>query len=78
MFVADALGEPHDAAMDIAFIDNTDPDGIARTLAAIGDRLAETLVIVITKSGGTPDTRNGMLLARHALEKWSALCKVPP
>ena len=68
MFVADALGEPHDAAMDIAFIDNTDPDGIARTLAAIGDRLAETLVIVITKSGGTPDTRNGMLLVRHALE----------
>ena len=68
MFVADALGEPHDAAMDIAFVDNTDPDGIARTLAAIGDRLAETLVIVITKSGGTPDTRNGMLLVRHALE----------
>jgi len=69
MFVADALGKPNDAAMDISFIDNTDPDGIARTIDAIGERLAETLVIVTTKSGGTPDTRNGMLLVRHALEE---------
>ncbi|MGI6607185.1 MAG: glucose-6-phosphate isomerase [Peptococcia bacterium] len=43
------------------FLDNTDPDGIARVLGELEDYLAETLVIVISKSGGTVETRNGML-----------------
>ena len=47
------------------FIDNTDPAGIDRTLDALGDRLATTLVIVISKSGGTPETRNGMKEVQH-------------
>ena len=68
MFVADALGQPGDDKMQVAFVDNTDPDGIARTLAKLKGRLAETLCIVITKSGGTPDTRNGMMVVRHAFE----------
>ena len=59
-FVAQALA-PLDAPLAIHFIDNTDPAGIDRTLAAIGDRLKTTLVSVISKSGGTPETRNGML-----------------
>lgn len=58
--VADALGDPR----RIHFLDNTDPDGIARTLAGLD--LAKTLTIVISKSGGTPETRNGMLLAKAA------------
>src|SRR6267142_183825 len=33
MFVADALGNPGNAPMRVDFIDNTDPDGIARALA---------------------------------------------
>ncbi len=48
------------------FFDNTDPDGFDRTLAAIGDGLAETITIVISKSGGTKETRNGMLEAAAA------------
>src|SRR5258706_5879160 len=48
--------------MKIHFIDNTDPDGIARVLETLKDRLGETLVIVTSKSGGTPDTRNGMVV----------------
>ncbi|MCH2115944.1 MAG: glucose-6-phosphate isomerase [Pirellulales bacterium] len=68
MFVADALGQPGDDKMRVAFVDNTDPDGIARTLAKLKGRLTETLCIVITKSGGTPDTRNGMMVVRHAFE----------
>src|SRR5205823_1439097 len=48
------------------FFDNTDPDGIDRTLAAIGAGLGETLTIVTSKSGGTKETRNGMLEAAHA------------
>src|SRR5262245_21080737 len=59
MFVADALGNPSDK-MRIDFIDNTDPEGIARILARLSGQLNETLCIVTSKSGGTPDTRNGM------------------
>src|SRR4051812_38002442 len=66
MFVADALGDPAADRMRIDFIDNTDPDGIARALARLAGRLAETLVVVASKSGGTPETRNGMLLVADA------------
>jgi glucose-6-phosphate isomerase len=58
--VADALGRPDDRMIP-SFLDNTDPDGIDRLLATLGPDLARTLVIVISKSGGTPETRNGML-----------------
>jgi glucose-6-phosphate isomerase len=52
--------------MTAAFLDNTDPDGIARAFAALEGRLGETLVVVTSKSGGTAETRNGMLLAAEA------------
>jgi glucose-6-phosphate isomerase len=65
-FVADALGDPQHDRMAVHFFDNTDPDGIDRTLRRIGARLPHTLAIVISKSGGTPETRNGMLLAEAA------------
>jgi glucose-6-phosphate isomerase len=55
--------------MKIDFIDNTDPDGIARALAGLSSRLGETLCIVASKSGGTPETRNGMLLVVDAYRK---------
>ena len=66
-FVADALGSASDP-MDIYFFDNTDPDGFDRVLAKIGDGLAHTLVVVISKSGGTKETRNGMLEAEARFE----------
>ncbi|WP_437605882.1 glucose-6-phosphate isomerase [Sorangium sp. So ce834] len=59
-FVASALGTPADR-MQPYFFDNTDPDGIDRTLDAIGDDLGATLAVIISKSGGTKETRNGML-----------------
>jgi glucose-6-phosphate isomerase len=59
-FIADALGSTRDP-MDIYFFDNTDPDGFDRVLGKIGKELAHTLVVVISKSGGTKETRNGML-----------------
>jgi glucose-6-phosphate isomerase len=65
-FVADALGDPATDKLRIHFIDNTDPDGIARTLRHLAGKLPETLCIVETKSGGTPETRNGMLLVADA------------
>ncbi|HVK09385.1 MAG TPA: glucose-6-phosphate isomerase [Gemmataceae bacterium] len=66
MFVADALGDPAADKMRVDFLDNTDPDGIDRTLRRLGGRLAETLCVVASKSGGTPETRNGMLLVADA------------
>ena len=48
--------------MDVVFLDNTDPEGIDSLLDALGpDTLATTLVLVTSKSGGTPETLNGML-----------------
>ncbi len=69
MFVADALGDPLEDRMQIEFIDNTDPEGIARVLKKLGKSLQETLCIVTSKSGGTPETRNGMLLVADAYQK---------
>ena len=63
--VADALWGPGDR-LQPHFLDNTDPDGIDRVLGGLGRALGETLAIVISKSGGTPETRNGMLEAEAA------------
>lgn len=68
MLVADALGDPGRDRLRPEFLDNTDPDGFARVLSRLEGRLRETLVVVTSKSGGTPETRNGMLAARAALE----------
>jgi glucose-6-phosphate isomerase len=67
-FVADALGTQDDK-MRLHFFDNTDPDGIDRTLASLSHRLDHTLVVTISKSGGTPETRNGMLEAEAAYKR---------
>jgi glucose-6-phosphate isomerase len=67
-FVSRALGDPSRDRLRPHFFDNTDPDGIDVVLRQIGDDLRETLTVVVSKSGGTPDTRNGMLEAQHAYE----------
>jgi glucose-6-phosphate isomerase len=67
-FVSDALGTPQDR-MQTCFFDNTDPDGMDRVISGIGDTLSETLAIVISKSGATKETRNGMLEAMEAYRK---------
>ena len=66
-FVADALA-PHSPPLEIHFIDNTDPAGIDNILTKLQDRLTSTLVLVISKSGGTPETRNGMIEVKKAYE----------
>lgn len=66
-FVSEALAAVN-PPLTLHFIDNTDPAGIDRTLAQLKDRLASTLVLTISKSGGTPETRNGMLEVKHAYE----------
>ena len=50
-----------DEHMRFYFIDNTDPDGMDRVISSIGKGLAETLILIISKSGGTLETRNAMI-----------------
>ncbi len=53
--------------MDVFFLDNTDPDGIETLLDMLGpDTLATSLILVTSKSGGTPETLNGMLEVENA------------
>jgi glucose-6-phosphate isomerase len=65
-FINQALSSTSDA-MSISFFDNTDPDGMAKVLFGLRS-LQETLVIVISKSGGTKETRNGQLIAKAAFQ----------
>ncbi len=65
---AEALGTATDG-LSPGFFDNTDPDGLDRVLGALGPALAETLVVVISKSGGTKETRNGLLEAEAAFKR---------
>lgn len=65
--VADALGNLTGRdKLRVHFMDNTDPDGMTRTLKTIGARLKSTLVLVVSKSGGTPEPRNSMIQAKAA------------
>jgi len=48
-------------------LDNTDPDTLERVMASVDPRTS--LVLVMSKSGGTPETRNGLLRAR---QHWDA------
>ena len=66
--VADALWSPENPVRP-HFFDNTDPDGMDKVLGQIGNSLAATLVVVISKSGGTKESRNGMLAAQAAFKK---------
>ena len=63
--VADALAVAR-PPLAIDFLDNTDPDGIDRLMGRLGAELATTLTLVISKSGGTKETRNGMLETQRA------------
>ncbi len=67
-FVADALASPTDR-MKTYFLDNTDPDGIDKVFGALGASVAQTLTLVISKSGSTKETRNGMLEAKAAYQR---------
>ncbi len=65
--ITNALGGG--SKMRMFFLDNTDPDGMDRVFAEIEGKLGQTLVIVISKSGGTPEPRNGMLEAKNLFER---------
>ncbi|HEY9703639.1 MAG TPA: glucose-6-phosphate isomerase, partial [Allocoleopsis sp.] len=63
-FVAEALA-PDVPPLNIHFIDNSDPTGIDKLFAHLKNRLPSTLVLVISKSGSTPEPRNGMIEVKN-------------
>jgi glucose-6-phosphate isomerase len=63
-FLTDALGD-RARGLTVLFADNTDPDGLDRVIAR-ATPLARTLVAVISKSGTTPETFNGMVAVQKA------------
>ena len=65
-FVNQALNSVSDP-MTISFFDNTDPDGMAKALFSLPS-LERAMVVVISKSGGTKETRNGQLVAKAAFQ----------
>ena len=67
-FVADSLAS-HTDRMKAYFLDNTDPDGFDKVFAELGAAVSQTLTLVISKSGSTKETRNGMLEARIAYQR---------
>lgn len=66
--LCDALG-PDEGLMLLRFLDNTDPRGIDRILAELDEALASALIVVISKSGTTHETLNGLAEVESALEK---------
>jgi glucose-6-phosphate isomerase len=56
----------HSTPLKLCFFDNTDPEGYDFILRAIDP--ARCLVVIVSKSGGTVETRNGMLAAQ---QRWA-------
>ena len=67
MFVADALGGPAADKLKPYFVDNTDPDGIARELARLGGHARRDPGRRHDQERDTPETRNGMLVVAGGL-----------
>jgi glucose-6-phosphate isomerase len=67
VFVSKALSSEDDK-MKLFFMDNTDPAGMDAVFAAVKPELDETLTIIISKSGGTIETRNCMVEAKNFYE----------
>ncbi|MFM2161528.1 MAG: hypothetical protein RLZZ383_1040 [Pseudomonadota bacterium] len=69
--LVDALGTDARGSargLPITVLDNTDPDGFARALQALGPRLATTLCVVVSKSGGTVEPNNALARVRRAMD----------
>ncbi len=65
--ISHALQSPDDP-MRLHFLDNTDPDGFELVFSQLRPHLQRTLIIVISKSGGTPETLNGMLATQKLFQ----------
>ena len=65
-FLGTALREPEDP-MRLMVLDNTDPEGMARVIGPLD--LEEVLVVCVSKSGKTPETRNALIEVQAAFAR---------
>lgn len=63
--LVDALGTSDGLAVHL--LDNTDPDGVYRILDALGERLRSSLLVVVSKSGSTPEPNNALAIVQSKL-----------
>jgi glucose-6-phosphate isomerase len=66
-FVNHALRKTSDS-LQLFFMDNTDADGMSRIVDDVPE-LSKTLVVVISKSGGTKETRNGQVFLKKIFQE---------
>ena len=69
LLMIEALKE-YGQGLTFHFLDNIDPIGINQSLNRIQDRLASTLFVIVSKSGGTPEPRIAMQQARYRFESF--------
>jgi glucose-6-phosphate isomerase len=68
-FVSQALGHPQRDRLKFFSLDNTDPEGFERVFSRLSSEAGVTLCLVISKSGGTKETRNGMIEAKSFFQQ---------
>ncbi len=68
LFIAKALSSQNDK-MSLWFLDNTDPAGMEKVFSEVENELDRTLTVIMSKSGGTLETRNCMEEARSFYQK---------
>ena len=54
--------------MSFSYIDNIDPFLISEKLDELSDKLATTLFVVVSKSGGTPEPKIAMNIIKNHVE----------
>lgn len=67
--VSQAFGMEVRSRLHPRFLDNTDPDGMSRIINDIGNEIGQTLCIIVSKSGNTKETNNGMIFLERAYER---------
>ena len=75
LLIVEALQEVN-KGLRFHFLDNVDTEGISNLEKELNDSISRTLVVVVSKSGGTPEPKLGMEQFRHFVESkglnWSA------
>ena len=60
--------QKRNVGINFSFIDNVDPFLISEKLLELNDRLTNTLFVIVSKSGGTPEPKIAMEIIRNNVE----------
>ena len=68
LLIVESLQEVN-KGLNFHFLDNIDPEGISKINTDLVDKIKNTLVVVVSKSGGTPEPKLGMDQIRDFVER---------